>query len=32
MQVRSTFSQSFHQRLGSSLAFLGLIWATMSTT
>jgi len=30
MQVRSTFSQSFHQRLGSSLAFLGLILATMS--
>jgi hypothetical protein len=30
MQVRTTFSQSFHQRLGDSLAFLGLTLATVS--
>ena len=28
MQVRSTFSQSYHPRLGGSLAFLGLTLAT----
>src|SRR6516164_10967144 len=30
MQVRSTFSQSYHPRLGGSLAFLGLTMAFVS--